>query len=82
MDKNVRETLIVLCNFFGVISRKSISLKQLTRLREEIIVILCELEIYFQSMFFDVQLHLLLHIVNDIINLRPALHYDTIRKGE
>jgi RimJ/RimL family protein N-acetyltransferase len=47
MDKQVRETLIGLCNFFDIISRKSISLKKLTRLREEIIVILCELEIYF-----------------------------------
>ena len=29
MDKHVRETLIGLCNFFDVISQKSISVKQL-----------------------------------------------------
>ena len=29
MDKHVRDTLIGLCNFFDVISRKSISVKQL-----------------------------------------------------
>jgi len=32
MDKHVRDTLIGLCNFFDVISRKSISVKQLRRL--------------------------------------------------
>jgi hypothetical protein len=43
MDKHVRNTLIGLCNFFDVISRKSISVKQLQRLHEEIVVILNEL---------------------------------------
>ena len=32
MDKHVHDTLIGLCNFFDVISRKSISVKQLRRL--------------------------------------------------
>ena len=43
MDKHVHETLFCLCNFFDVISRKSITGKQLSRLQEEIVVILCEL---------------------------------------
>ena len=47
MDKHVRDTLIGLCNFFDVISRKSISVKQLRRLQEEIVVILNELEMSF-----------------------------------
>ena len=32
MDKHVRDTLTDLCNFFDVISRKSITLKRLKRL--------------------------------------------------
>ena len=71
MDKHVRETLFGLCNFFDVISRKSIGIKELTRLQEEIVVILCELEIYFPPAFFDVMLHLLLHVVEDIVQLGP-----------
>ena len=58
MDKHVRDTLIDLCNFFDVISRKSISVKQLRRLQEEIVVILNELEMYFPPAFFDVMVHL------------------------
>ena len=47
MDAHVRETLFGLCNFFDVISRKSVGVRQLRRLQEEIVVILCELEMYF-----------------------------------
>ena len=72
MDPHVRETLFGLCNFFDVISRKSISMKQAVRLQEEIVVILNELEIYFPPAFFDVMVHLLIHIVDDIIHLGPT----------
>ena len=69
MDTHVHDMLTGLCNFFDVISRKSISVKQLRRLQEEIIVILCELEMYFLPAFFDVMVHLCVHIVDDIIDL-------------
>ena len=72
MDENVRETLFGLCNFFDVISQKSITLKKLKRIREEIIVILCELEMYLPPAFFDVMVHLLVHIPEDISNLGPT----------
>ena len=72
MGKHVRDTLTGLCNFFDVINRKSITVKQLNRLQEEIIVIICELEIYFPPTFFDVMVHLLVHIVDDIIQLGPT----------
>ena len=69
MDKHIHDTLIGLCNFFNVISRKSISVKQLRRLQEEIVVILNELEMYFPPAFFDMMVHLCVHIVDDIIDL-------------
>ena len=40
MDEHVCETLTGLCNFFDVVSRKSIGVKQLEMLQEEIVVIL------------------------------------------
>ena len=72
MDTHVRETLTDLCHFFHAISRKSISVKQLHRLQEEIIVILNELEMYFPPGFFDVMVHLCVHIMDDIIDLGPT----------
>ena len=47
-------------------------MRQLNRLQEEIVVILCELEIYFPPAFFDIMVHLLVHIVDDIIQLGPT----------
>ena len=76
MDEHVRDTLLALCNFFDVINRKSIGVRQLDRLQEEIVLILCELEIYFPPAFFDICVHLLLHVVDDIRQLGPTfLHY-------
>ena len=72
MDTHVRETLTELCHFFDAISRKSINVKQLHRLHEEIVVILNELEMYFPPAFFDVRVHLCVHIVDDIIDLGPT----------
>ncbi|KAK1620064.1 hypothetical protein QYE76_025581 [Lolium multiflorum] len=72
MDDHVRETLFGLCNFFDVISRKSIGVKQLNRLQEEIVEILCELEMYFPPAFFDIMVHMLVHVVDDIIHLGPT----------
>jgi hypothetical protein len=51
MDEHIRETLFDLCNFFDVISQKSIGVTQLKRPQEEIMLILCELEIYFLPLF-------------------------------
>jgi hypothetical protein len=61
-----------LCNWFDTVSRKSISQKKLKRLQEEIVVILCELEMYLPPAFFDIMVHLLVHLVDDIIHLGPA----------
>ena len=72
MDVHARETFFGLCNFFDVISRKSVGVRQLRRLQEEIVVILCELEMYFPPAFFDVMVHLLVHIVEEIIQLGPT----------
>ena len=69
MDAHVRDRLLALCNFFDVINRKSIGVKQLDMLQEEIVLILCELEIYFPPAFFDICVHLLLHVVDDIKQL-------------
>jgi hypothetical protein len=71
MDEHVRETLFGLGNIFDVLSRKSIGMKQLERLQGEIVMILCELKIYFLPAFHDIMVHLLVHVVDDVIHLRP-----------
>src|SRR4051794_32394623 len=71
MEPHVRATLTDLCNFFDVITRKSITVKKLERLQEEIVTIICEMEMYYPPAFFDIMVHLLVHIVDDIEDLGP-----------
>jgi hypothetical protein len=72
MEPHVRQTLTSLCHFFDVITQKSISMKKLGRLQEEIVTIINELEMYFLPAFFDIMVYLLVHIVDDIEDLGPA----------
>jgi hypothetical protein len=46
--------------------------KKLGRLQEEIITIINELEMYFPPAFFDIMVHLLVQIVDDIEDLGPT----------
>ena len=41
-------------------------------------MILCELEMYFLPAFFDVMVHLLVHIVEDIIQLGPTFLHNVM----
>ncbi|KAK1574573.1 hypothetical protein QYE76_048141 [Lolium multiflorum] len=88
MDEHVRDTLFGLCNFFDVITRKSIGVRQLKMLQDEILVILCELEIYFPPAFCDICIHLLLHVVEDkqlgptfLHNMMPFKRQNGVMKG-
>jgi hypothetical protein len=79
MDKHVCDTLTDLYKWFDAVSQKSISQRKLTRLQEEIIVILCELEMHLPPAFFDIMVHLLVHLVDDIIHLGPAFLQNMIQ---
>ncbi|KAK1628218.1 hypothetical protein QYE76_002533 [Lolium multiflorum] len=72
MEEHVCDTLFGLCNFFDVITRMSVGVRQLKMLQNEIVAILCELEIYFPPAFCDICVHLLLHVIDDIRQLGPT----------
>jgi hypothetical protein len=89
MDEHVRDMLFDLCNFFDIITRKSIGMRQLKMLQDEIMVILCELKIYFPPAFYDICVHLLLRVIDDIRqlgltflhNMMPFGRQNCIMKG-
>ena len=66
LPKNVAICLIRLGNFFRRLCSKVISLQELDFLENEIIEVLCELERYFPPTFFDIMVHLPIHLVNEI----------------
>jgi len=66
LPKNVRYALARLCFFFNVICSKFINLEKLDQLENEVVVILCQLEMYFPPSFFDIMVHLIVHLVREI----------------
>ena len=78
-----------LCFFFNVICSKVIDPQQLDNLENETSIILCELEMYFPLSFFDIMIHLIVHLVLEIrfcgpVFLRwmyPVERYMKVLKG-
>ncbi|XP_056688004.1 uncharacterized protein [Spinacia oleracea] len=66
LPKNVRHAIIRLCLFFNAIYSKVIDPKDLKALEDDIVIILCQLEMYFPPWFFDIMVHLTVHLVREI----------------
>ena len=66
LPKNVRVTITRLCLFFNAICNKVLDFKKLYELEDEAAIILCQLEMYFPPSFFDIMVHLLVHLVREI----------------
>ena len=89
LPNNVRKTITRLCLFFNAICCKTIDPLKLDDLENEAAVILCQLEMYFPPSFFDIMVHLIVHLVREIrlcgpVFLRwmyPIERYMKILKG-
>jgi hypothetical protein len=89
LPKKVRVVLTRLCLFFNAICSKVIDPKILDDLENEAAIILCQLEMYFPPSFFDIMVHLIVHLVREIrlcgpVYLRwmyPVERYMKILKG-
>nr|GFA68619.1 hypothetical protein [Tanacetum cinerariifolium] len=66
MPPQVRQTITKLCLFFNMIHSKVLDHEKLEELQRDIILILCQLEMYFPPFFFDVMVYLVSHIVEEI----------------
>ena len=66
MDKDIRNTLIDLCDFFNQLWQKVVNPKELDHMQDDIARILSNLEMFFPSSFFDVMVHITIHLLNEI----------------
>ncbi|XP_042460197.1 uncharacterized protein LOC122043659 [Zingiber officinale] len=66
LPKHVRYAIIRLCFFFKDICCKVIDLGKLDKLQFDLVVTLCLLEQYFPPSFFDIMLHLTVHLVREV----------------
>jgi hypothetical protein len=55
-----------LCSFFNAISQKVVDPMKLTKLQDDLMLMMCNLETIFPPSFFDLVPHLLIHIVHEM----------------
>ena len=62
MPTRPRNAIIRLCSFFNKICQRVLDREKLQQLDDDIVKILCELERYFPPSFFDIMIHLTIHL--------------------
>ena len=62
LPKHVSNALIELSNFFRKLCAKVLKEDELDRLESQIVVTLCKLEKIFPPVFFDIMIHLPIHL--------------------
>ena len=61
-----------LCFFFNKISQKTMDVLELDELKAVAVETVCQLEMYFPPSFFDIMVHLIVHIVYEIKMCGPV----------
>ncbi|KAF7116710.1 hypothetical protein RHSIM_RhsimUnG0018000 [Rhododendron simsii] len=74
VDKEISTTLFELGSFFQDLCSKTLRRSELEKLEERIVLILCKLEKIFPPAFFDVMVHLAVHLPREAI-LGGPVHY-------
>jgi len=68
----VQVAITRLCFVFNAICRKVIDPARLDELEEEAAIVLCQMEMYFPPSFFDIMVHLIVHVVEEIRMCGPV----------
>ncbi|CAL2230604.1 unnamed protein product [Prunus armeniaca] len=66
LEKPARYAITRLCFFFNAICAKTVDASKLDKLEEDVVVTLCLLEKYFPPSFFDIMVHLVVHLVREV----------------
>ncbi|XP_017239302.2 uncharacterized protein LOC108212082 [Daucus carota subsp. sativus] len=74
LPKHVRISIIRLCFFFNSLCNKVVDVSKLDKLQSDVIVTLCELEKIFPPSFFDVMIHLTVHLVRELRLCGPVFY--------
>ena len=66
LPQHVHHVITRLCFFFNAICNKVIDPTKLKELQKDIVVTLCQLEMYFSPSFFDIMVYLTVHLIREI----------------
>ena len=65
LNKDVCDVVVELSGFFKKLCAKTLYVNDLERLEEGIVIILCKLERIFPPAFFDIMIHLMVHLPHE-----------------
>ncbi|WKA02961.1 hypothetical protein VitviT2T_021106 [Vitis vinifera] len=72
LPKHVRHAICRLSFFFNALCSKVVDVSALDKLQNDLVVTLCLLEKYFPPSFFDIMLHLTVHLVREVRPCGPV----------
>ncbi|KAL2455107.1 Uncharacterized protein Adt_45554 [Abeliophyllum distichum] len=72
LKKEISETLIEFSNFFQQICSRTLHVNDLEKLNKDIVFVLCKLERIFPPAFFNVMIHLAIHLPYEAILAGPV----------
>jgi hypothetical protein len=72
LPENVQLAIVKLCAFLNAISQKVINLEDLPWLQNDVVHYLVSFELVFPPSFFNIMMHLLVHLVEEISILGPV----------
>ena len=67
LPKSISTTITELCNFFRQICSRTLNVKDMEEAQNDLIQILCKMELIFPPAFFDIMIHLVLHLPEEAI---------------
>ncbi|CAM8932792.1 unnamed protein product [Rhodiola kirilowii] len=70
----VVEPLISLARWFQKLCCKEVMVRDVTQMKDDIVIILCKLEMVFPPAFFTIMVHLLIHLPEQVL-LKGPVHY-------
>ena len=74
LPQNIYEPLVELSQFFCKLNSKSLSTEELKKLQAQIPLTLCKLEMEFPPSFFDVMMHLPVHLADEALIGGPTIY--------
>ena len=71
MKKEIVDAIIELSNFFQLICSRTLRINDLEKFQHDIVLILCKLETIFPPVFFDIMVHLVMHLPEEAFHRGP-----------
>ena len=72
LEKNTSTPIIDLCNFFKQICSRTLTVEDMNKAKDDILTVLCKLETIYPPAFFDIMVHLVLHLPDEAIRGGPV----------